>query len=196
VGGKKYQNKYRSDSARLRSWDYSQPGSYFVTICTANKQHYFGGIIDKKLNPTDLGKVANDCWVAIPKHFPFVELGAHVVMPNHVHGIITIKPHTGGLVGTQNLASLQPAVIPGIAHSNDKHFPAKNKFGPQSKNLASIVRGYKTGVSTFATMNNLKFEWQERFHDRIIWNDRIYFAVETYIQNNPGKWDTDPQNNF
>lgn len=90
----KFQNKYRISSTRLKNWDYGQNGAYFITICTGNKEHFFGEIIsvDGKniILLNEIGKLANDFWAKIPEHFPFVELGNFVVMPNHVHGILII----------------------------------------------------------------------------------------------------------
>jgi len=67
----------------------------------------------------------------------------------------------------------------------------QNKFGPQSQNLASIIRGYKTGVKKYATMNNINFIWQPRFHDHIIRNDKSYNNIQEFIINNPAKWNDD-----
>jgi putative transposase len=196
MAGRKEPNKFRNESRRLQSWDYSSPASYFVTICTKGKQHFFGQINSKKLEHSELGRVANEFWIEIPKHFPFVELGSHVVMPNHVHGIITIKPHDVSVVGTQNFASLQPIGTNATSQLKPEKSPrAKNQFGPQSKNLASIVRGYKTGVTKYATMNSIQFAWQERYHDRIVRDERGYYAVTKYIENNPTNWKNDPFNN-
>lgn len=89
----KYQNKYRIPSARLRSWDYSSNAAYFITICTAKREHYFGKIIEGKMDLSEQGKMANQFWLEIPNHFAFAFLDEFVVMPNHVHGIIIIdKP--------------------------------------------------------------------------------------------------------
>lgn len=77
-------------SIRLKEYDYSQNGAYFVTICTHNKEHLFGKIGDM-WEPTDFGKIADECWYAIPEHYPNVELDAFIVMPNHIHGIIWIQ---------------------------------------------------------------------------------------------------------
>lgn len=89
----KFRNKYRISSARLRNWDYGSNAIYFVTICTQNREHYFGEIADGQMNLSETGKMANRFWFEIPNHFPFVQLGEFVVMPNHVHGIIIIdKP--------------------------------------------------------------------------------------------------------
>ena len=89
----KYQNKYRIQSARLPSWNYSSNAAYFITICTVNREHYFGEIIQHNMQLSEIGKKANDNWLDIPNHFSFVVLDAFVIMPNHVHGIIVIdKP--------------------------------------------------------------------------------------------------------
>ncbi|MEZ4848169.1 MAG: transposase [Bacteroidia bacterium] len=101
--------------------------------------HYFGEVKDKKMHLSEMGIIADTCWREIPAHFPFVKLGTHIVMPDHVHGIIIIDKN--GVVGTQNFASLQPSVEPSIDSS------PKNKFGPQSQNLGSIIRGFKVGVT-------------------------------------------------
>ncbi|MDX2128120.1 MAG: transposase [Chloroherpetonaceae bacterium] len=115
----KFRNKYRIPSARASWWDYGNHAAYFITICTHNRVHHFGEIvpihpspnnfvanreyqlakrfIQKELNLTPAGKVAEKFWAEIPHQFPYAALGAFVVMPNHIHGIIIInnpnKPH-------------------------------------------------------------------------------------------------------
>lgn len=77
-------------SIRLKGYDYSQEGWYFLTICTHNKQHLFGEIENYKMILNDVGKIVNTCWLEIPEHFPNVTLHEFVIMPNHIHGIIEI----------------------------------------------------------------------------------------------------------
>ncbi len=98
----KFQNKYRISSARLQSWDYSTNGTYFITICTQNREHFFGKIQNQEMHLSELGKLAQQFWLEITLHFPFVELGNFVVMPNHVHGILIINKST---VETRFIAS-------------------------------------------------------------------------------------------
>ena len=126
----KYHNKYRISSARLQNWDYGSNASYFVTIRIQNSEHIFGVIENGEMLLNDIGKKAETCFMDIPIHFPFVEMGTFVVMPDHVHAIITInKP-----VETQNFASLR---IPELSkQSSESSKPSYNKFGPQSENLA------------------------------------------------------------
>ena len=86
----KFQGKYRIASARLQSWDYGANGAYFITICTKNRKHFFGEIENHQMILNDIGKLAEKYWIEIPSHFPFIELGNFVVMPNHTHGILII----------------------------------------------------------------------------------------------------------
>ena len=86
----KFKNKYRISSVRLQTWDYSNNGAYFITICTQNREHFFGTIQNGIMQLSEIGKLAEQFWYEIPNNFPMVELGNFVVMPNHVHGILII----------------------------------------------------------------------------------------------------------
>ena len=189
----KYNNRYRIDTTRLPSWDYGANAPYFVTICTKNREKFFGKIINNSVRLSPIGKIAQKYWLEIPKHFPFVKLDKFIIMPNHIHGIIIINKNVetqyfvspkntndpnvktqniaGTNVETQNIASLQ-----------------KNKFGPQSQNLASIVRGFKSGVKSYTTKNNLEFAWQPRYYDHIIRDYESLERIRKYIQLNPNRW--------
>ncbi len=91
----KYQNKYRIPSARAPFWDYARNAAYFVTICTHQRKYFFGDVVHGEMVLSEIGKIARDCWMEIPNHFPFVKLDGLVVMPNHVHGIIVIDKTDG-----------------------------------------------------------------------------------------------------
>jgi REP element-mobilizing transposase RayT len=233
--GRKFKNRFRVDSIRLKGYDYSQNGFYFITICTKYKRPYFGVIEYCKMRFTKLGCIAHNCWLEIPKHFPFVVLDAFVIMPDHVHGILVIKhdEHIGGdinglkyidkcvgagaeaqrVVGcvdgvvstscmgkcvgaeAQNFAPLRQYVAPLHLHQMryDRHQNRNytNKFGPQSQNIASIIRGFKIGVTKYARQNNIPFLWQALFHDRIIRNEKMLFNIRRYIMDNPKNWQSD-----
>jgi REP element-mobilizing transposase RayT len=144
----------------------------------------------------------------IPRHFPQVTLDAFVVMPDHVHGIVMMgrkdvsgavstipparsipqsQPNDDGVqsrnVETQNFASLrQPSQKP----------PPHNHFGAQSRNLASVIRGFKIGVTVAVRAIHPDFIWQHRFHDRIIRNAQEMDAYRRYIMQNPANWPGDP----
>jgi REP element-mobilizing transposase RayT len=123
------------------------------------------------LRATQIGNIATEYWQQIPQHFPFVLLDEFIVMPNHFHGILIInKP----LVETDNNLSPQEW--------------NPNQFGSQSQNLASIIRGYKASVKRFANLNNIPFEWQPKYWDRVIRDENELIIIRNYINLNPGNW--------
>lgn len=161
----RYKNKYRIPSARAPWRDYAANGAYFVTIITKNRHHWFGKVANGTMELSPVGQIADACWLEIPEHFAFVKLGAHIIMPDHVHGIITIdKP------------------------DQDKNPVKLNKFGPQSQNLASVIRGFKAGVSKYARITHPEFAWLPRFHDSIIKDEEAFRKISQYIKNNPANW--------
>jgi REP element-mobilizing transposase RayT len=215
----KFQNKYRIASARAHFWDYGWNAAYFVTICTQDRICWFGKVLDGEMVLSDIGEIAKKCWEEIPQHFPFVKLGAFVVMPNHVHGIVIIDKTENDTnvvsnvaVETQYFASLQPPLqniasppppqnIALQSQSQTQNIASlpppppttttQNKFGPQSQNLASIIRGFKIGVTKNARLLQPDFMWQSRYHDHIIRDDQAYHNISEYIINNPTKWAAD-----
>ncbi|RXJ51407.1 transposase [Gelidibacter gilvus] len=87
----KFQNKYRITSARLQTWDYRWQGAYFITICMKNKSHYFGKVINNKMELTNVGVLADVFWHEIKNHSKNITLGEFIVMPKHIHGILIIN---------------------------------------------------------------------------------------------------------
>ncbi|MEA3316555.1 MAG: transposase [Bacteroidota bacterium] len=92
----KYQNKYRIASARLQNWDYGWNAAYFITICTKNREHFFGEIADGKMQLSEIGKNAKKYLIEIPQRFDYAKLDEFVVMPNHIHAIIVIDKNNDG----------------------------------------------------------------------------------------------------
>jgi len=177
--------RYRVPSARANWWNYGDNGAYFITICTKYRVHYFGRIINHQMDLSIIGQQAWDCWLQIPGHFPFVELGAFIVMPNHIHGII--------IINKKNIEIPDKRDKKGMVTDHHEN-AAKNQFGAQSQNIPSIVRGLKIGVTKFCKHENLPFGWQPRYHDHIIRNAKEYERISNYILNNPAKWKEDIHN--
>ena len=98
----KFQNKYRIESARLKNWDYTSNADYFITICTANREHFFGEIVNQKIKYSNAGIIANILWYEIPNHAQHVQLGEFVVMPNHIHGILKLNNPIDGIQNELN----------------------------------------------------------------------------------------------
>ncbi|MBV6492555.1 MAG: hypothetical protein LDLANPLL_00549 [Turneriella sp.] len=170
-------NKYRIESARLKGYDYASHGFYFVTICTKNREYFFGNIENGVIHFSAIGQMAEKFWHEIPDHFSHVVLDEFVVMPNHVHGIIQI---TDNPVETQHAASLQ---------SFTKQLSTKKNIS--SGSLPAIIRSYKSAVKKWATMNKINFAWQSRFHDHVIRNEQSLNQIRLYIQQNPKNWHAD-----
>lgn len=188
---KKYQNKYRIESARLKNWDYGSNGAYFITICTKNREHYFGEIENKKMKLSELGKLAYEFWKEIPNHFPFVELGNFVVMPNHTHGILIIDKNA--IVQTRLIAS-QPliAYLQQTETRQNKTGGITGNHNPMfHDNISRIIRWYKGRCSFEIRKIHTDFGWQSRFHDHIIRNDASFNRIQNYIETNPENWKED-----
>lgn len=178
-----FRNKYRIETIRLQSWDYGNDGMYFVTVCTKNRKQYFGEIVETSCMTSEIGLVAHNEWYKTPEIRPDMnlQLGEFIVMPNHIHGIIIIG-------GCRDATHCVSTTTNAMHHVSTEY---KNKFGPQSKNLASILRGYKSAVTTYARKNNIEFDWQPLFHDHIIRSADAYHRISNYIKNNPSKWAED-----
>ncbi|OGK16952.1 hypothetical protein A2774_00450 [Candidatus Roizmanbacteria bacterium RIFCSPHIGHO2_01_FULL_39_12c] len=195
----RFRNKYRIPSTRLPNWDYSSAGWYYVTICTKRRVCYFGEIINRKKYLSQIGKLVEQEWLKTQVIRSNVKLDEFTIMPNHIHGIIVIK-YT---VETHNShASLQKhshASLQKHSHASlQKHSHASlefNKFGPQTHNLAAIIRGFKSSTSSQIRRSGLKnFSWQSRFYDHIIRSEQSLFKIREYISNNHLNWDTDEEN--
>ena len=160
---------YNRKSPRIKGYDYTQPNAYFVTICTHERHHFFGDIVDSHMHLTAIGHLAHQFWLTIPDHFNFVRLDSHVVMPNHVHGILII---------THNInATYEPAQF------------AK----PIAQSLSSVIRAYKGQVTYQARQVNpdVGILWQGSYHEHIIRQPDAYQRIREYILNNPRQWQTD-----
>ena len=192
---KKFKSKYRIPTARATLWNYGWNAAYFITICTKNRKCWFGHVAHREMVYSGIGRIAHKCWLEIPDHFPFVKLDAFVIMPNHVHGIIIINKNVSVAAETQYIASLQRPLgddPQNICNKNPLQIDAmKNQFGPQSQNLASIVRGFKIGVTKYARAIHPEFMWQARYHDIIIRDQRSFINIANYILDNPAKWEKD-----
>ncbi len=172
---KKYKNRYRIETTRLQNWDYGANAAYFVTICTKNREHFFGEINNGKMQLSEIGKIVENEWL---KTFEMrqdmnLQMYEYVIMPNHFHSIIAIGDNP---------------------YNTQRDTKSKNQFGPQSKNLASIIRGFKIGVTKNARKINPVFQWQSRFYDHIIRNEKSFQRISEYIKNNPLNWKEDKFN--
>ena len=155
---------YRPGTTRA-NWTNYTVGRFFVTICTHEKRHHFGTITNGEMHLSEIGKFLDEqikCTTSL-RDGKNVQIPIYTIMPNHVHMIVCI--------GHNNVAT-----------SNN------NAFKPQTNNLASIVRGIKSSVTSYCKNNNIDFAWQPRYYDIIIQTDIEYHDIAKYIGNNVLNW--------
>ncbi|MCF6224435.1 MAG: hypothetical protein L3J34_12010, partial [Flavobacteriaceae bacterium] len=153
----KYQNKYRIASARLKGYNYGNAGLYFITICTANREHYFEKIIDKKIHLSNIGVLADVFWYEIKNHTKNMVLHQFVVMPNHIHGILEIVENIGNNdnvgndvdgndVDGRDVACNVPTTTTETTTKNEQ----MSKISPKSGTIGRIIGSYKGAVTKHA----------------------------------------------
>lgn len=195
----KYLNKYRIPSARLSNWDYGQSGLYFITICTHKRIRFFGKIDNPivetrciaslpKIHLSEIGKIVEYEWLNTfeLRRDMNLYMGEFVVMPDHFHAIIGIGENAYNTPNRRD--AMRGCGGNGDAMHRVSARDYKNQFGFQSKNLASIIRGFKSAVKMGARKIHPDFEWQSRFHDHIIRDDLALNNISKYIIENPLKW--------
>jgi len=179
-----FKNTYRIESTRLKEWDYSRYGYYFVTICTKDKQYFFGDIVGDKMKLSEIGKIVAGEWPKTDSIRDYAKLDECVIMPNHLHGIIIIQNDDKN-VETHGHASQSPRIPTGDA------FDASL----QKDNLSNIIRGFKSATVRKAHQKGFtNFAWQSRFYDHIIRNEKELHDIRQYIVYNPLKWQLDEEN--
>ncbi|MEL6972311.1 MAG: transposase [Bacteroidota bacterium] len=205
---KPHNNRRRVENIRMLHWDYGWKGHYFITVNTNGRIPYFGEIRDAQMHLTDIGEILEQEWLASPGLRPDmnIQLGEFVIMPNHFHGIISIGRNRYNAfddIDNDNLdvrthcnASPQQEESTQQESSTQQAMTRQNKFGPQSKNLAAIIRGLKGSVTKQARQINPDFAWQSRFHEHVIRNQKAYDNISEYIRNNPIEWWNKKANRF
>ena len=209
MSDEKFQNKYRIKSARAVWHDYNG-GNYFITICTKNREHFFGEIVPAvetlratspvemgciaketlratSLRMTEIGKYAFENLQNINIHYPYAEIPLFVVMPNHVHAIVLID-------GAQHRDVEKNAERKDVARNVSTTENRNEKMVEIAKHqslLCVVVRGFKSAITKFAHDNHIDFAWQTRFHDRIIRDQNEMNQIADYIENNPVNWVND-----
>ncbi len=187
----KYQGKYRIPSARASFLDYGAEASYFVTICTKGRKHYFGKIRDGKMRLSPVGVIADVLWHQIGRHFPNWESEVFIVMPNHIHGVLTKK--SPAPVETGHALS-PPAVVqprPNVPHLPRPIAPHPRLRNPGKNTLSTVVGSYKSAVTRNVRRLGFEFAWQTRFHDHVIRNDHSHQRIIKYIRENVANWQED-----
>ena len=153
---------------RLREFDYSQNGAYFITICTHKKQKILCDIVGEGLydipknNLSEIGKIAEQELLNIERHYDNIKIHKYVIMPNHIHLIVRIMERI-------------------------------NPFPTKKYDISNVIGKYKAGVTRIVGKAFMPSEkiWQRSFHDHIIRNENDYLKIWNYIDTNPQKWKED-----
>jgi REP element-mobilizing transposase RayT len=167
--------KHHRRSIRLKGYDYSGSGAYFVTICTQNRACLFGAVRNGAVELNQVGEIAESAWNELPARFLSVGLDAFVVMPNHVHGII--------IVGAQFIA---PPNVLG---------KSKQAVMNPAPTLGEMVRVYKAVSTRFIRQTGIQnFAWQRNYYEHVIRSEEALHRIRQYIVDNPARWEFDREN--
>ncbi len=185
-------------SIRLRDYDYTQQGAYFVTICVEHRECLLGEITDGIVTLSEIGDLVLACWNDIPNHFRHVELDEFMIMPNHVHGILVF---TRDAYDTRKGEALADASVNRVASVNANASPLQNPNarpnGTKPRSLNAVMQNFKS-VST-RRVNQLQNNrgasfWQRDYYEHIVRNERELERIREYIVNNPRNWANDEYN--
>lgn len=169
--------KHHRRSIRLKGYDYSQAGAYFITICEVNRESIFGDVVNGEMHPNQFGEIVLKWWNELPKYYPPVELDEFVVMPNHMHGIIVITDVGAGL--SRPTTGRQDATP------------------TEKRTLGQLVGYFKFQITK--EINQVRNAGttkvlQGDYYEHIIRNEREWNAIAEYIRNNPANWGADADN--
>jgi REP element-mobilizing transposase RayT len=177
--------KHHRRSIRLKQYDYTQPGGYFVTVVTYHRDCLFGEIVNERMQLNEFGYIAEECWRAIPDHFANVELGAYVIMPNHVHGIIVITDRAD-----ENGMATNSSPFVGARHASP--LPPR---GTKPHSIGAIVGSFKSAVTCrLGREFNSTGIWQRNYYEHVIRNHADWDRIHRYIESNPSLWAEDEEN--
>ena len=202
--------KYNRKSLRLKHYDYSREGYYFITIVAQNREHLFGEIVDGVMGLNMAGEMVEELWHDIPNDFKHVKLHEFIIMPNHIHGIIQIKnPYDSYIkpVGAESISALNMNTkkIHEFQRVDMESTPTQKNMDTQraeidsAPTLSTMVQSFKrhTTLRYIKMVKNKtippfnKRIWQRNFYEHVIRDDNDYARIAEYIINNPLTWEND-----
>ena len=176
----------RRRSLRLRDYDYSELGTYFITIVTRDRWCLFGDVANGEMRLNDPGSVIERKWLDLPNQFPSVEMDSHIVMPNHIHGLLHLTDPEdcvgAPLVGARSGSTL---------HTPERLAPLGDIVGAY-KSLST--NAYIEGVKTLGWPRFARRLWQRNYYEHIVRDEDSLERIREYILANPAMWSDDPEN--
>jgi len=187
--------RHHRRSIRLKGYDYSQAGGYYVTIVTWHRECLFGEVVNKEMILNKVGKIVEWEWLELPKRFSYIELGAYMVMPNHFHGILFIHETVGAT--RQGQINSQTGSEPLQTNTSVGMDGSPLPRGPKPASLGAILAQFKSRA-TKRIWKIPEFKetpiWQRNYYEHIIRNAVELERISVYIRNNPSQWDRDAEN--
>ena len=187
--------KHHRRSIRLPGYDYASAGAYYVTIVAWQRECLFGEVINKEMQLNKVGKIVEWEWLELPKRLSYISLGAHMVMPNHFHGILFVHENVGATRQGQPMSQPKEKPLPTIIPDSIDGSPLPR--GPKPASLGAIMAQFKSRV----TKRIWKFPefketpiWQRNYYEHIIRNQTDLQNKTDYIAANPLLWDEDDEN--
>lgn len=187
--------RYHRRSIRLKGFDYSQPGYYFVTVCTWDRECLLGEICGSEMLLNVMGKIASAIWHDIPNHFANIEIDRCMIMPNHVHGVIRILEENQNKDAAKYRGLMNQT--PTLKQSSDRGYDFDQwiMMKKSEMTLGKIIRFFKA-KSALEIRNKMgnSFCWQRNYFEHIIRDQHELFRIRDYIMENPAKWMSDEDN--
>ncbi len=180
-------SEHNRQSLRLPTYDYSQSGAYFVTLCAFERKDLFGNIKNGAMLLNEYGKIVADEWVKSSVIRTEIVLDEWVIMPNHFHAIVWIRDSAGA----HGVRPCIHAVRPCIHTRGARRAPLRAPLRREPRSVSSLIAGFKSAVTKhiYAIRNDTLPVWQRNYYERIIRSERELFAVRRYIVENPLKWE-------
>jgi putative transposase len=178
-------------SLRLPDYDYSQPGAYFITMVTYQREHFFGEITAGEMQQNVAGRIVWEVWQSLQGRYPNISLGQAVVMPNHFHGILIIEDNS------ESIAAIHPENA--VAAIHELPLPDKETYRlTRRRMLIPLAVGYfkmysAKRINILSNSSGVPI-WQRNYYEHIVRNDPAYDAIRLYIQSNPACWENDEEN--
>ena len=186
-----YKNQsHHRRSIRLKGYDYTSQGAYFVTLVTWHREEIFGSISNGEMVLSQIGQIVEKEWEKTEKIRKEINLDLYIVMPNHLHGIVWINENI-----EQNLTS--PNITRGVEANDHDQAPLQSEIYRPSRSLGSLIAGFKSAATKRVNkLRNLPGHplWQRNYYDRIIRNEDELEQIRRYIEANPILWDEDQEN--
>jgi len=194
-----YKDKYRALSSRLKGWDYTSAGWYFVTICTQNRMPFFCEIMEGEMHLSPIGQVVAYEWQRTERIRSYVSLDEWVIMPNHIHGIIILYPIESDVEMSRanshnkHKTSIHPEVL--FHQSLNQRDVSTKKPRLKAGSLGAIICQIKSICTKRIRSRGFRdFGWQAGYYDHIIRDNEDLGRIREYIYGNPDKWDEDVEN--